>query len=69
MANARSEADLRGAMAASPPEKKVMLAYLLYMLNGQTGLSALQNDRYPDLKLERFSDFAARKLPTMADAA
>ena len=64
-----SEADLRGAMAASPPEKKVMLAYLLYMLNGQTGLSDLQNDRYPDLKLERFSDFAARKLPTMADAA
>ena len=64
-----SEADLRGAMAASPPEKKVMLAYLLYMLNGQTGLSDLQNDRYPDLKLERFSDFAARKLPTMANAA
>ena len=64
-----SEADLRGAMAASPPEKKVMLAYLLYMLNGQTGLSALQNDRYPDLQLEHFSDFAARKLPTRADAA
>ncbi len=64
-----SEADLRGAMAASPPEKKVMLAYLLYMLNGQAALTALQNDRYPDLKLERFTDFAARKLPAMADAA
>ena len=64
-----SEADLRGAMAASPPEKKVMLAYLLYMLNGQTALSDLQNDRYPDLQLEHFSDFAARKLPTRADAA
>ena len=64
-----SEADLRGAMAASPPEKKVMLAYLLYMLNGQTTLTALQNERYPDLKLERFADFAARKLPAMADAA
>ena len=64
-----SEADLRAAMAASPPEKKVMLAYLLYMLNGQTALTALQNDRYPDLKLERFTDFAARKLPAIADAA
>jgi len=64
-----SEADLRGAMAASPPEKKVMLAYLLYMLNGQAALTALQNDRYADLKLERFTDFAARKLPAMADAA
>jgi len=63
-----SEADLRAAMAASPPEKKVMLAYLLYMLNGQTALTGLQNDRYPDLKLERFADFAARKLPAMADA-
>ena len=64
-----SEADLRSAMAASTQEKKVMLAYLLYMLNGQTALSDLQNDRYPDLKLERFTDFATRKLPTMADAA
>ena len=64
-----SEADLRAAMAASPPEKKVMLAYLLYMLNGQTALTDLRNDRYPDLKLERFADFAARKLPALADAA
>ncbi len=63
-----SEADLRGAMAAAPPEKKVMLAYLLYMLNGQTALTGLQNDRYPDLKLERFSDFAKRRLYSVADA-
>jgi hypothetical protein len=27
------------------------------MLNGQTSLSDLQNDRYPDLRLETFADF------------
>jgi hypothetical protein len=40
-----------------------MLTYLLYMLNGQTALSDLQNDRYPDVKFETFTDFAARSLP------
>ena len=63
-----SETDLRAAMAAAGPEKKVMLAYLLYMLNGQTALSDLQNDRYPELELESFADFAARKLPAPAHA-
>ncbi len=63
-----SEADLRGAMAAAEPDKKVMLAYLLYMLNGQTALTELQNDRYLDLKLESFAEFAARKLPVAAHA-
>ena len=57
-----AEADLRGAMAAAGPEKRVMLAYLLYMTNGQTALSHLQNDRYPELKLESFADFAARAI-------
>ena len=33
-----SEDDLRAAMAAADPEKRVMLAYLLYMINGQTAL-------------------------------
>ena len=61
-----SEADLRGAMAAADPEKKVMLAYLLYMTNGQTALSDLQNARYPDLHLEDFAAFAARSLPVAA---
>ncbi len=59
-----SEADLRGAMSAASPQKRVMLAYLLYMLTGQAALTNLQNDRYPDLKLGRFADFAAHKLPT-----
>lgn len=59
-----SEADLRGAMAAADPEQRVMLAYLLYMINGQTALTDLRNDRYSDLKLESFADFAAHKLPT-----
>ena len=58
-----SEADLRAAMAAADPEKRVMLAYLLYMTNGQTALSDLQNDRYLDMRFERFADFIAHKLP------
>lgn len=57
-----SETDLRGAMAAADPQKRVMLAYLLYMLTGQSALTGLQNDRYPDLKLGRFAGFAAQKL-------
>ena len=40
-----------------------LCAYLLYMLNGQTALSDLQNDRYPDVKFETFTDLAARSLP------
>ena len=63
-----SEVDLRRAMAAANPEKRVMLAYLLYMTNGQTALTKLQNDRYPDLKLGSFADFAAQKLPVAATA-
>jgi uncharacterized protein YbjT (DUF2867 family) len=60
-----SETDLRAAMAKAPAEKKVMLAYLLYMANGQTALSDLQNGRYPDLKLEGLDAFIARtvKIP------
>ena len=58
-----SEADLRGAMAAADPQKRVMLAYLLYMLTGQAALTGLKNDRYPDLKLGRFAEFAAHKMP------
>ena len=63
-----SEADLRVALVAahkdtSNPYGAVMLAYSLYMLNGQTALSDLQNDRYPDVKLEAFADFAVRSLP------
>ncbi len=60
-----SEADLRAAMAKAKddPKTSVMLAYALYMLNGQTALSDLQNKRYPDAKLENFAEFAARTLP------
>ena len=66
-----SEADLRAAMAeahkdTSNPFKAVMLAYQLYMLTGQTALSGLQNDRYPDLRLESFATFAAQALPRRA---
>ena len=57
-----SEADLRGVLAAADPQKRVMLAYLLYMTNGQTALTNLQTARYPDLHLEGFAQFAGRKL-------
>ena len=63
-----SEAELRAAHAqalkdTANPFSSVMLAYQLYMLTGQTNLSDLQNDRYPDVKLETFAQFAARALP------
>lgn len=61
-----SEADLRAAMAAADPNKRVMLAYLLYMTNGQTALTHLQNDLYPDLKLENFAEFASRTMARKA---
>ncbi len=63
-----SEAELRAAHGqalkdTSNPFGAVMLAYQLYMLTGQTALSDLQNDRYPDVKLENFAQFAGRSLP------
>jgi uncharacterized protein YbjT (DUF2867 family) len=63
-----SEAELRAAHGqalkdTSNPFGSVMLAYQLYMLTGQTALTDLQNDRYPDVKLESFAQFAARVLP------
>jgi len=63
-----SEAELRAAHKqaledTSNPFGSVMLAYQLYMLTGQTKLSDLQNERYSDLKLETFAQFAARALP------
>lgn len=63
-----SEADLRASMAAAAPEKRVMLAYLLYMTNGQTALTDLRNDRYPDVRLQGFADFVAHALPAAVDA-
>ncbi len=68
-----SESDLRAAHGralkdTSNPFGSVMLAYQLYMLTGQTALTNLQNDRYPDLKLENFAQFAARALPHAATA-
>jgi hypothetical protein len=59
-----SEADLREALElaqAADPEQAVMLAYQLYMLNGQTAREDLQSDRYPDIKLHSLRDFLARQ--------
>lgn len=63
-----AESDLRVAMARAAQDKgnpfmSVMLAYQLYMLNGQTALSELRNNHFPDLRLETFEQFAARALP------
>ena len=58
-----SEADLRSTMAKADPEKRGMLAYLLYMTNGQTALSNLQNDRYPEMRFESFADYIAHAVP------
>ena len=58
-----SEETLRAAMAKADPQKKVMLAYLLYMTNGQTALENVQNSRYADMRWESFADYAARTLP------
>ena len=63
-----SEADLRAMMQKVPAEKKVLLAYLLYMTNGQTALTDLQNGRYPDIRFESFAEYAAAKLPTAVEA-
>ena len=49
-------------MADADPQKKVMLAYMLYMTNGQTALSNLQNGRYPDVVFETFATFAERSI-------
>jgi uncharacterized protein YbjT (DUF2867 family) len=61
-----SEDDLRAMMAKADPHKQVMLAYLLYMTNGQTALSELQNERYPGVVFEDFAAFATRSLPVAA---
>jgi uncharacterized protein YbjT (DUF2867 family) len=66
-----TEAELRAALAAAAKDKSnpfqtVMLAYQLYMLTGQTALTDLQNDRYPDLKLESFAQFSARQASAAA---
>ena len=58
-----SEANLRATMTKADPEKKGMLAYLLYMTNGQTALSDLQNDRYSDMRFESFTDYVAHAVP------
>ena len=63
-----SEADLRATMAQADPQKQVMLAYLLYMTNGQTALSDLQNDRYPEVKLQGFADYLAATMGASAHA-
>ena len=63
-----SEAELRAALASAEPPRKVLLAYALYMSNGQTALTGLQNNRYPDIALEDFAGFAARSMPLTASA-
>jgi hypothetical protein len=49
-------------MAASDPGQAIMLAYQLYMLNGQSSLDDLQSDRYPDLRLQNYTSFLMEQL-------
>ena len=57
-----NESALRETMKAADGMARMMLPYALYMLNGQTALDDLQNDRYPDLKLESFEEYIARTM-------
>ncbi|CAL8474812.1 NmrA family NAD(P)-binding protein [Caballeronia sp. S22] len=60
-----NEQQLRGTMkemAVSDPGQAVMLAYQLYMLNGQTSLDDLQSDRYADLRLQNYTSFLTEQL-------
>lgn len=60
-----TEAQLRERMkevAKTDPFQAVMLAYQLYMSNGQTSLDNLQSTRYADLKLQGFASFLAERL-------
>jgi uncharacterized protein YbjT (DUF2867 family) len=60
-----NEQQLRSKMkevAASNPGEAIMLAYQLYMLNGQTSLDDLQSDRYPDLRLQNYTSLLAEQL-------
>jgi uncharacterized protein YbjT (DUF2867 family) len=67
-----TEAELRAALAAaqndsSNPFAPVMLAYMLYMLTGQTALSGHQNARYADVQLETFASFVSLQIaPALA---
>ncbi len=63
-----SEGELRAMMVKADPHKQVMLAYMLYMTNGQTALSDLQNERFLGLRLETFAEFFAHSLPVPAAA-
>ncbi|MCB8877880.1 NmrA family NAD(P)-binding protein [Acidisoma silvae] len=56
------ETDLRAAMAVADFGTRIMLAYSLYMSNGQTSLDDVQNDRYPDLRLQSFEAFLTTQL-------
>jgi hypothetical protein len=49
-------------MAKANFGEAIMLAYQLYMLNGQTSLEDLQNERYADLKMLSFADFLSKRL-------
>jgi uncharacterized protein YbjT (DUF2867 family) len=57
-----SENELRAAMAKAEPGETIMLAYQLYMLNGQTSLEDIKNDHYPDLRMLSFADFLRQRL-------
>ena len=56
------EAALRTAMAAADPAEAMMLAYSLYMANGQTSMDVQMADRYPDVVMEKLEDMLADRM-------
>jgi uncharacterized protein YbjT (DUF2867 family) len=56
------EPALRAALAAADGQDKIMLGYALYMMNGQTALSDVQNGRYPEIRLQTFEEVLTDRL-------
>lgn len=57
-----TEEALRAALAIADGQDKIMLGYALYMANGQTALSDVQNGRYPEIRLQTFKEVLADRL-------
>ena len=57
-----TEEALRAALAAADAQDKIMLGYALYMTNGQTALSDVQNGRYPETRLQTFKEVLADRI-------
>ena len=53
-------------MAAAAPAEAMMLAYSLYMANGQTSMDVQMADRYPDVVMQKLEDMLADRMSSAA---